>query len=118
MLGENCAFGDNVIISNHSRILIDEGFIGASGLHIDSGGHDPESLKPVCSPIKIGKNVWCGIQTTILSGSIIGDDCVIAAGSVVRSDIKSLSIAAGVPAIVKKSLVDRQNLPLWTWLKK
>lgn len=114
-LGDNCALGDNVTISNHSRITIGDGFIGATGLHIDSGSHDLETLQPVYSQITIGDNVWCGIQTTILSGSVIGNNCVIAAGSVVRSQIVPNSMAAGVPASVKKLLSRGIDLKLWSW---
>lgn len=114
-LGDYCALGDNVTIANHTRITIGTGFIGASGLHIDSGSHDPETLQPVYNTISIGNNVWCGIQTTILSGSMIGDNCVIAAGSVVRTPIKSNTLAAGVPAVEKKILDTRNMSSLWTW---
>lgn len=114
-LGDNCALGDNVTIANHTRITIGQGFIGASGLHIDSGSHDPETLQPVYNTISIGDNVWCGIQTTILTGSKIGAGCVIAAGSVIRSSIKANTIAAGMPAVEKRILNRGSMHSLWTW---
>ena len=40
------------------------------------------------SPVVIGKNVWIGANTTILAGTHIGDNCVIAAGSVIKGDIE------------------------------
>lgn len=113
-INEQCALGDNVTIACHSSITIGKGFIGASGLHIDSGSHDPTTLRPFNKPILIGDNVWCGIQTTILAGSQIGDHCIIAAGGVVKSIIPDYTIAAGVPAIPKKKLV-RVSENLWAW---
>ncbi|MDY6004131.1 MAG: sugar O-acetyltransferase, partial [Parabacteroides sp.] len=40
----------------------------------------------------------------VCPGVTIGDRCIIAAGSVVTHDIPSDSMAAGIPAKVKKSL--------------
>lgn len=56
--------------------------------------------------IKIGNGSWIGARTTILGGVTIGSGVVIAAGSVVNSDIPDNCLAAGVPAVVKKLLQD------------
>lgn len=50
------------------------------------------------SGIDIGDNVWIGAGCVILPGSLIGDDAVIAAGSVVRGTVPSGEIWGGVPA--------------------
>lgn len=55
-------------------------------------------------PITVGNNVWFGANCTILPGVSIGDDAVIAAGSVVTEDIPAAVMAAGVPCKVKKEL--------------
>lgn len=47
---------------------------------------------------KIGNNVFIGINSIILMGTIIGDNCIIGAGSVVRGNIPSGTIWAGNPA--------------------
>jgi acetyltransferase-like isoleucine patch superfamily enzyme len=52
----------------------------------------------VVAPIVVGNNVFIGLNTVILAGVTIGDDCVIGAGSVVSRDIPSGSVAAGCPA--------------------
>ena len=47
-----------------------------------------ENLKELVSaPVKIGNNVWCGANVTVLKGVTIGDGAVIAAGSVVNRDV-------------------------------
>ncbi len=51
-------------------------------------------------PIKIGQGCWIGSRTIILKGVTIGDNCVVAAGSVVTKDIPANCLAAGVPAKV------------------
>ncbi len=118
ILGERCALGHCVIISNHGKIEIGDDFIGATGLHINSGTHNPKTLKPQCLPIVIGNRVWCGIDVKILAGVTIGDDVVIGAGSVVCKDIPSNSIAVGVPAKVIKPLNRDSETSIWTWVDK
>lgn len=54
--------------------------------------------------IKIGDNVWIGWGVIILKGVSIGDNSVIAAGSVVVSDIPENCIAAGNPAKLVKNI--------------
>jgi maltose O-acetyltransferase len=115
-LGERCAIGDFVKIVAHSPISIGDDFLGASGLHLDSGTHDPITLQPNNLPIIIGNRVWCGVDVTIISGVTIGDNVVIGAKSLVCKDIPSNSIAVGVPANVIKPL-DRSNVDsMWTWI--
>jgi acetyltransferase-like isoleucine patch superfamily enzyme len=52
----------------------------------------------VCKPILIKRNAWIGAASTILPGVIIGENAVVAAGSVVTKDVPSNTIVAGVPA--------------------
>ena len=54
--------------------------------------------------IKIGKNCWIGSKVTILDGVTIGNNCVIAAGSVVNKNIPENSVAGGVPAKIIKHI--------------
>lgn len=53
-------------------------------------------------PVIVSDDVWIGFRSTILSGVTIGKGAVIAAGSVVASDVPPYSIVAGVPARVIK----------------
>lgn len=69
----------------------------------DSDNHRLNSNEKISSPIKIGNHVWIGMNVTILKGVTIGDGAVIAVGAVVNKDIPGGSLAAGVPAIVKKT---------------
>ena len=61
--------------------------------------------RQVCipAPIRIGKNVWIGSNSTILPGVTIGDNSVVAAGAVVTKNVEANTIVGGVPAkIIKK----------------
>ena len=48
-------------------------------------------------PIVIGNNVWIGAQSIVLGGVTIGDNSVIAAGSVVTKNIPANTLAMGSP---------------------
>lgn len=71
--------------------------------------------------VSIGNDVWIGHGVVVLAGRAIGDGAVVAAGAVVTKDIPSYSIAAGVPAAVKKqrfpSDIARrlERLAWWDW---
>lgn len=66
----------------------------------------------------IGNDVWIGTHCVILSGVTIGDGAIIAANSVVNSDIPPYAIAAGSPAVVKKfrfnsDIISELNIIKW-----
>ena len=60
------------------------------------------------APIVLGSNVWIGANATILPGVTIGDNAVVAAGSVVTKDVPANMVVAGVPARVVKSVIDKE----------
>lgn len=57
-----------------------------------------------CKPIVIKDRVWIGINVTICPGVTIGENSVIAAGSVVTKDVPPNVIVGGNPARVLKEL--------------
>jgi len=57
----------------------------------------------ILEPIKVGKDVWLGVRTTVIAGSTIGDGCVIGACSLVKGEIPPNQVAFGVPAVPFKS---------------
>ena len=85
--------GQDVAISRHVMIM-------------DSDFHniydaDGKIINPP-SPVKIGNNVWIGARATVLKGVTIGDNAIVAAASVVVSDVAPNTIVAGNPARVIK----------------
>lgn len=60
-------------------------------------------------PIVVGDNCWFGANCSVMPGVTIGSGCVIAAGSVVTTDLPENSLAAGVPAVVKKRIDQAQG---------
>lgn len=74
VIGDNTIFGPNVVVYDNDHMICE-------GRIVDN--------KFVTEPVVIGSNVWIGAGAIILKGSSIGDNCVIAAGSVVKGKVES-----------------------------
>lgn len=91
----------------HGGIEIGEDTQVGPGTLITTTTHDySRELETSFEPVVIGRGVWIGANVTILPGVVIGDFCVIGAGSVVNRSIPAESLAVGVPARVVRK-VDR-----------
>lgn len=85
-IGENCLIGHNVVIAT-----LNHGIQPA----------DRATLYP--QKVVIENNVWIGANATILPGVTIGQNAIVAAGSVVSKNVAPNIIVAGVPAkFIKK----------------
>lgn len=110
-INNNVKINNNVcIVSDGEGIFIDENtLIGTNVTITDSNFHD---LNPLfrefrdsnSKKVNIGKNVFIGSNVTILKGASIGDNSVIATGSIVTGLIPSNVIAGGTPCRVLKNL--------------
>ncbi len=60
--------------------------------------------------VEVGRNVWVGANCVLLPGTRIGDNSLIAAGSVVNSEIPSGEIWGGTPARRLKAVPSRDEL--------
>lgn len=56
--------------------------------------------------IKVGNNVHIGLNTIVMPGVTIGDNCIIGCGAVVTKSVPSGEIWAGVPAKKIKTVED------------
>lgn len=94
------------IIAERSSIRIGANtLIGTEFTVYDSDFHDLHPQRRLagsheCAPVNIGKNVFIGARVTVLKGVTIGDNAVIAAGSLVIKDVPESSVVGGVPAKV------------------
>lgn len=52
------------------------------------------------APVVVEDKVWIGFNSIILKGVTIGEGAVVAAGSVVRSNVPRYAIVAGNPAVI------------------
>lgn len=110
-LGKQSCIGADSLLACFESVTIGDYFLSASGLYINSGSHDLETLKPSHAPIIIGDRVWCGMRVTICPGVMIGDDVVIGAGAVVTRSIPSGWLAVGIPAKpIREINREKQNI--------
>ncbi|MDB6146845.1 MAG: transferase hexapeptide repeat containing protein [Spartobacteria bacterium] len=63
----------------------------------------PPRPKLKTAPVIIKDNVWIGMNATILKGVTIGENSVVAAGSVVTKSVPPNVVVAGNPAVVVKT---------------
>ena len=111
--------GDNIQFAPNVRIL----------------AHDASTQmalgKAKIGRVKIGSNIFIGVNSIVLCNTTIGDNVIIGAGSVVTKDIPSNSVYAGNPARYictydeymkknKKLIEERPNFesPFWIWSSK
>ena len=115
--GKNIAIGENVFINacchfqDHGGVVIGDGCqIGHNVVFATlNHGLAPEDRKHTYpAPIVLGKNVWVGSNSTILQGVTIGDNAVVAAGSVVTKDVATNTVVGGVPAKAIKEIKTKE----------
>lgn len=100
-IGDNTLIGSNVLITDHA--------------HGESYATDvPRVALPLISRggVTIGKNVWICDNVCILPGVTIGNNCIIAAGSVVTKSFEEEGLLiGGAPArVIKKMEKDETKL--------
>jgi acetyltransferase-like isoleucine patch superfamily enzyme len=86
-LGDHVILGPNVsvIASNYRYTLLNE--------PLEDQGHTSQG-------IRIGRNVWVGANSVILDGSVIGENSIVVASSLVNRRFPPNSIIQGNPAKV------------------
>ena len=83
-IGENCMLSYDIEIRNtDSHKIYDKN----TNERINEG-----------SSINIGNHVWLGMRAIILKGVTIGDNSIVAAGSIVTKNVKANTIVSGNPA--------------------
>lgn len=55
-------------------------------------------------PIVVKRNAWLGANVTVLAGVTIGENAIVAAGSVVTKDVPDNMVVAGSPARVVRPI--------------
>lgn len=109
-IGNNSSCGDYSQFGAAGGVSIGNDVIMGSYISFHSENHnfdDPTKLirqqGVTAKGIQIGNNIWVGAKVTFLDGCKVGDNCVIAAGSVVTSIFPDNVVIGGVPAKVLKT---------------
>jgi len=100
-IGDYTAIANDVVITDNDNHPIDPIF--RRKMKEDTlGGEMRAWYNSAHKEIIIGENVWVGEKSRIQKGVHIGNNSIIAAGSIVTHDIPENCIAAGIPAKVVK----------------
>jgi acetyltransferase-like isoleucine patch superfamily enzyme len=113
IIEDNVGLNGTSITARSKTIRICKGtMVGPNVVIMDLDGHalwPPENrlTNPAFeldNDVIIGSNVWIGSSCIILKGVIVGNNSIIAAGSVVTRNIPSNVLAGGVPAKIIREL--------------
>jgi acetyltransferase-like isoleucine patch superfamily enzyme len=110
-IGDNCLLNGAVVHSNDKITIGDDCMFGPGVVILDNDSHnisiDPTTRrkgKIDTSPVIIGNNVWIGMHSIIMKGVHIGDNSIVAAGSVLTKDVPPNQLFGGNPAGFLKNL--------------
>lgn len=119
LLGQGMKIGNNVGLGTHGYYGSGAGFVEIGNdtifgnyvsIHPENHNYKekniPIRLQGVNSKggVKIGNNCWIGAKVTILDGTVIGDNSIVAAGAVVTGHFPNNVIIGGVPARILKNI--------------
>ena len=113
IFGENFTITANTQIWSRNRIEFGKNnLISWDNIIMDTDSHKiydkvSDNLLNIDKEIKIGDNVWIGCRCTILKGTIIGDDTVIGANSMVNGNYSKYNnvIIGGNPIGIKRECI-------------
>ena len=113
--GKHISLGKNVFI-NHActfldlgGIVIEDDVLVGPKVSLITENHPvrPEDRKMLdLKGIVLKRNCWIGANSVILPGVTVGENSVVAAGSVVTKDVPADTVVAGVPARVIKNVTE------------
>lgn len=109
IIGSHSHLGIGTIVQGHGGVVIGEYFTSSSRSMIYSLSNDARRCRRgtvggarnevhyIETPVKIGRNVWLGLQSIVI-GNTIDDDVFVKPNSVVVTNIPANQIAVGQPA--------------------
>lgn len=111
--GRHIQIGKNVFI-NHActfldlgGIIIEDDVLIGPKVSIITENHpvNPNERKMLdLKSVIVKRNAWIGANATLLPGVIIGENSVVAAGSVVTKNVPANTVVAGIPAKIIKEI--------------
>jgi acetyltransferase-like isoleucine patch superfamily enzyme len=104
-LGKNIVLMNGFQCMSSGGLTIEDGTLISLNCTIATNNHDFYDRAVItCKPVHIKKNVWMGVNVTILAGVTVGENAIIGAGAVVTKDVPDNAVVVGNPARVIKYL--------------
>lgn len=103
-IGDYNYFNRDVMIDACGLITIGSNTMIGPGSYITDSNHtiEPGKLVGECpmdvGRVRIGNGCWIGANVTILKNVVLGDGCIVAAGSIVTQSFDSRCVIGGNPA--------------------
>lgn len=97
-VGPGCEIGPGVSIGAYTMLGPGVQVLGNDHVFDRPGVAIVFSGRPAFKATCIGKDVWIGARSIVMSGVTIGDGAIIAAGAVVTKDVDDFTVVGGVPA--------------------
>jgi len=109
ILGEGCVVGAGAIVAAEAKlgehVTLNRGC--TVGHHTALG--DYAIVQPganIASFVRVGRGAMVGMGASVLQDRGVGEFAQVAAGAVVTDDVPARTLVAGVPAVVKRQLVE------------
>lgn len=97
-IGDRFGMSNGCVVTAYDHVVIgDDVMLGPNVLIYDQD-HDYSvpggvaARKYKTAPVHIGNNVWIGANCIILRGTILGDNCVVGAGALIKGEYPSNSV--------------------------
>lgn len=110
-IGDDCNLNGTIIHSNKQIEIGNYCLFGPGTIIVDNNSHcisidqiERRIGTVESAPVIIGKNVWIGMRCIVLKGVNIGDNSIVAAGSVVTKDVLPNTLVGGNPAKIIRKL--------------
>src|ERR1019366_751495 len=117
-IGSRCLIGRGSHIVGHWSIEIGDDIQTGPYLYVTDQNHPHQPIGRqwrVEASVRIGSGSWLGANVIVLPGAHIGENCVVAAGAVVRGTFPDRCVIAGGPAKVIRHWVEGQG---WVDVKR
>lgn len=115
-IGENFYANFDCVILDVGEVRIGKNCFMAPGVHIYTAGHPIHPMERIAGPefgkpVTIGDNCWIGGRAVINPGVKIGNNVVVASGSVVTKDVPDNVIVGEIQPELSKKSNHKQGVP-------
>ena len=115
-LGDRVGLSNSTIVCMRSVVIEDDVYLGGGSRIYDTDFHSvraqergrPGNPGTRTAPVQLRRRAFVGGHSTLLKGVTVGEEAVVGAGSVVRTDVPDGQIWAGNPAVFVRELSPRR----------